>query len=226
MPDHDIALMAHLMRRAGFGASRAELEARVAKGYEATVEELLHPESQPELDEDTLYRYFPNLEGPLAPVLFATRAPDLAGPMLEECFGPAALIVEYAGEEELLAALAALPGSLTATVHAGETETGLPGRLAEVLREKAGRLVWNGFPTGVAVAHAMTHGGPHPATTNALHTSVGATSVRRFLRSVTWQNAPDALLPPELSDPDPQKAVEKQNAFAKRNKERAAPAKA
>ena len=73
MPDHDIALMAHLMRRAGFGASRAELEARVAKGYEATVEELLHPESQPELDEDTLYRYFPNLEGPLAPVQAQTN---------------------------------------------------------------------------------------------------------------------------------------------------------
>ena len=64
MSDHDIALMAHLMRRAGFGASRAELEARVAQGYEATVEELLHPERQPALDEDVLYRYFPNLEGP------------------------------------------------------------------------------------------------------------------------------------------------------------------
>jgi Protein of unknown function (DUF1800) len=73
MPDHDIALMAHLMRRAGFGACRAELEALVAKGYEATVEELLHPEDQPALDEDLLYRYFPNLEGPLAPVQAQTN---------------------------------------------------------------------------------------------------------------------------------------------------------
>ena len=73
MSDHDIALMAHLMRRAGFGASRAELEARVAQGYEATVEELLHPENQPTLDEDILYRYFPNLEGPLAPVQAQTN---------------------------------------------------------------------------------------------------------------------------------------------------------
>ncbi|MGH8056887.1 MAG: DUF1800 family protein, partial [Candidatus Entotheonellia bacterium] len=73
MSDQAIALMAHLMRRAGFGASRAELEARVAKGYEATVEELLHPESQPTLDEDILYRYFPNLEGPLAPVQAQTN---------------------------------------------------------------------------------------------------------------------------------------------------------
>ena len=63
----DMALMAHLMRRAGFGASREELESRVAKGYEATVEELLHPETQPDVDEDILFRYLPNLEGPLGP---------------------------------------------------------------------------------------------------------------------------------------------------------------
>jgi len=68
-----MALMAHLMRRAGFGASREELEARVAKGYEATVEELLHPETQPEVDVNILYRYFPNLEGPLAPVQAQTN---------------------------------------------------------------------------------------------------------------------------------------------------------
>ena len=68
MPGHDdIALMAHLMRRAGFGASREELEARVAQGYEATVEELLHPERQAPVDEEVFYRYFPNIEGPLAP---------------------------------------------------------------------------------------------------------------------------------------------------------------
>ena len=68
MPEHDIALVSHLMRRAGFGASRAELEARAAKGYEATVEDLLHPENQPEVDEDIMYRYFPHLEAPAAPV--------------------------------------------------------------------------------------------------------------------------------------------------------------
>jgi NADP-dependent aldehyde dehydrogenase len=140
-------------------------------------------------------------EGP--PVLFGVRAPDLGGPVLEECFGPAAVLVEYAGEEELLTALAALGGNLTATVHTGRDETGLPRRLADVLREKAGRLVWNGFPTGVAVTHAMHHGGPHPATTNPLHTSVGTTSIRRFLRPVAWQNAPQALLPEELRDTGP-----------------------
>lgn len=104
-------------------------------------------------------------------VLFAVRAPDLAGPLLEECFGPAAVLVEYASERELLSALAALDGNLTATVHTGRDETELPAVLAAELRAKAGRLVWNGFPTGVAVAHATHHGGPYPATTSALHTS-------------------------------------------------------
>jgi uncharacterized protein (DUF1800 family) len=73
MPDQDIALLSHLLRRAGFGASRAELETYAAQGYEATVDELLHPERQPEVDEDVLYRYFPNLEGPLAPVQAQTN---------------------------------------------------------------------------------------------------------------------------------------------------------
>jgi NADP-dependent aldehyde dehydrogenase len=142
-------------------------------------------------------------DGPLSPVLFTVRARDFGGPLLEECFGPAGVLVEYAGEEELLAALSTLTGNLTATVHTGVEEIALPGRLAAVLREKAGRLVWNGFPTGVAVSHAMHHGGPHPATSNPLHTSVGTTSIRRFLRPVAWQEAPAAVLPPELRDADP-----------------------
>jgi NADP-dependent aldehyde dehydrogenase len=142
-------------------------------------------------------------KGSLSPVLLAVRAAALSGPVLEECFGPAAILVEYESEEELLGALASLPASLTATVHAGEEESVLPGRLATVLREKAGRLVWNAFPTGVAVSHAMHHGGPYPATTSPLHTSVGATAIRRFLRPVTWQDAPASVLPPELRDEDP-----------------------
>ncbi|MDN3356317.1 aldehyde dehydrogenase (NADP(+)) [Actinomadura sp. DC4] len=140
---------------------------------------------------------------PLSPVLFAVQVPALEGPLLEECFGPAAILVEYESEEELLGALASLPAGLTATVHAGEDETALPARLVTVLREKAGRLVWNGYPTGVAVGHAMHHGGPYPATTSALHTSVGASAIRRFLRPVTWQDAPQAILPLELRDEPP-----------------------
>jgi NADP-dependent aldehyde dehydrogenase len=136
-------------------------------------------------------------------VVFAVRAPDLREPLLEECFGPAALLIEYADEKELLAALESLGGNLTATVHAGRDEAELPRRLASILREHAGRLVWNGFPTGVAVSHAIHHGGPYPATTNPLHTSVGATAIRRFLRPFAWQDAPSAVLPPELRDAPP-----------------------
>jgi NADP-dependent aldehyde dehydrogenase len=125
------------------------------------------------------------------------------GKLAEEHFGPAAIVVTYTDVDELLAVLPALPGSLTATVHSSPGEHALAGRVAEVLRHVAGRLVFNGWPTGVAVAWGMHHGGPWPATTNPLHTSVGATSIRRWLAPVTYQSWPDELLPPELRDANP-----------------------
>jgi NADP-dependent aldehyde dehydrogenase len=82
-------------------------------------------------------------------------------------------------------------------VHAGAGEA--PEELTRVLERTAGRIVFDGYPTGVAVSWAQHHGGPWPAT-NSLHTSVGATAIRRFLRPVTWQNAPAAVLPAELRD--------------------------
>jgi NADP-dependent aldehyde dehydrogenase len=88
---------------------------------------------------------------------------------------------------------------LTATVLRGPGETDLPGRLTRRLLPRAGRLVFDGYPTGVAVAWAQHHGGPWPAT-NTRHTSVGAAAIRRFLRPVAWQNAPSDLLPAELRD--------------------------
>jgi len=94
-------------------------------------------------------------------------------------------------------------GSLTATVHTGDGESELPRRLTDVLGHKAGRVIFNGFPTGVAVAWAMNHGGPYPASTAEAHTSVGITAIRRFLRPVCFQDSPDALLPAELRDDNP-----------------------
>lgn len=139
-----------------------------------------------------------------APVrLFATRAADLTGRAIEECFGPATLLVTYGDTAELLEALRSLPGTLTAALFAEEDEAELAGEISEVVQERAGRLVYDGYPTGVAVAWGMQHGGPWPASTNPLHTSVGTTAVRRFLRPVTWQNAPQHLLPPELRDTPP-----------------------
>jgi len=143
----------------------------------------------------------------VAPMVLAVAATDLvarADELLEECFGPAALVVEYGSAGELEAALDVLPGSLTATLHADpETEDELARRLLDRFAGRAGRLIWDGWPTGVAVAWAMQHGGPWPATTNALHTSVGMTGIRRWLRPVTYQNVPDVFLPEALREANP-----------------------
>ena len=122
--------------------------------------------------------------------------------LLTECFGPATLVVTYPDEHRLLEVGGALQGQLTATVHGEEDDPIAPALLA-LSASVAGRVVWNGWPTGVAVTHAMTHGGPYPATTAPLHTSVGTTAIRRFLRPVTYQSVPDTLLPAELRDGNP-----------------------
>jgi NADP-dependent aldehyde dehydrogenase len=141
-----------------------------------------------------------------APALFRTTAQAVAADpagLTREFFGPVALVVEYADTADLLAALAAVEGSLTATVHAepGE-EPGLAAVLAR-LREIAGRVIYNGWPTGVAVTWAMNHGGPWPSTTSSAHTSVGATAIRRWQRPVCYQSLPDALLPVGLAPGNP-----------------------
>lgn len=141
-----------------------------------------------------------------APMLLAVDAPTLlARPeLLAECFGPAAILVEYGSPDQLLAALAVLPGSLTATLHAlPVAEADLVGAVLDRLTRLAGRVIFDGWPTGVAVTWAMQHGGPWPATTNAGHTSVGVTAMRRFQRPVVYQSAPPALLPPPLRDDNP-----------------------
>jgi NADP-dependent aldehyde dehydrogenase len=131
--------------------------------------------------------------------LVEVDAGRLDGDIAREQFGPVIVVVRYGGEEDLRDALAALPGSLTATVHSGPGDEDLVDRLSAALRECAGRLIYDGYPTGVAVAWAQHHGGPWPST-NSLHTSVGPTAIRRFLRPVTWQNAPAHAIPAELRD--------------------------
>jgi NADP-dependent aldehyde dehydrogenase len=133
------------------------------------------------------------------PLLLTTTAADLPPEAADECFGPVIVVARYSDDRDLFDALDRLPGSLAATVHRGPGETNLPGRLSRRLLPRAGRIVYDGYPTGVAVAWAQHHGGPWPAT-NTLHTSVGTTAIRRFLRPVAWQNAPSDLLPAELRD--------------------------
>lgn len=120
-----------------------------------------------------------------------------------EHFGPVTLFVLCADGDDLRATVSALEGNLTSTVHAEAEELETIGDLLHLLREKAGRVIWNGFPTGVAVVPAMQHGGPYPATTAPGTTSVGANAIYRFMRPIAFQNVPDALLPAPLQDANP-----------------------
>ncbi|MFE0437854.1 aldehyde dehydrogenase (NADP(+)) [Streptomyces nigra] len=125
--------------------------------------------------------------------------------LLEECFGPVTVVVRYDDEAEATRVLSRLPGNLTATVQLSEEEAAGQGRGADILAALtplAGRVLVNGWPTGVAVAPAQHHGGPYPATTST-STSVGGTAIERWLRPVAYQGAPEALLPPELRDDNP-----------------------
>ncbi|HWC79034.1 MAG TPA: aldehyde dehydrogenase (NADP(+)) [Pseudonocardiaceae bacterium] len=135
----------------------------------------------------------------MRPTLFATSTERLTAEVAEECFGPTTLLVSYNGDDDLLAALALVPGSLTATVHVTEQDDTLSEKVLRGLQDKAGRLLFNGYPTGVAVSWAQHHGGPWPST-NTQHTSVGTTAIRRFLRPVAFQDAPAQLLPAELTE--------------------------
>jgi NADP-dependent aldehyde dehydrogenase len=140
------------------------------------------------------------------PTLLATDVPTLLEyreTLLTEAFGPLSIVVGYRNTEELVHAADAVEGSLTATVHAEPDEVESMSGLVDRLRECAGRLLFNGWPTGVAVTPAMQHGGPYPATTAPLHTSVGSRAIDRFLRPVTYQNAPRELLPEALRDGNP-----------------------
>ncbi len=134
------------------------------------------------------------------PALFDTSAEVfLADPSLsEEVFGPSSLVVRVNSEEDMVALSAKLVGQLTATIHMDDEDTALAQQLFPVLERKAGRLLFNGFPTGVEVVDAMIHGGPYPASTNFGATSVGTMAIRRWLRPVAYQNMPAALCPDDL----------------------------
>jgi NADP-dependent aldehyde dehydrogenase len=121
----------------------------------------------------------------------------------EEVFGPSTLSVLANDKSELLKAVEKLGGHLTATLHATEQDLQEYADLIEKLEQKVGRLILNGYPTGVEVCHAMVHGGPYPATTDSRSTSVGSSAINRFTRPVCYQNFPDALLPDALKHQNP-----------------------
>ncbi|AXF12544.1 aldehyde dehydrogenase (NADP(+)) (plasmid) [Paraburkholderia graminis] len=118
----------------------------------------------------------------------------------EEMFGPASIVVHAHDFDELLEVAEHLEGQLTVTLQIDAADYPQAKRLLPVLERKAGRILANGFPTGVEVCHAMVHGGPFPSTSNAMFTSVGATAIDRFLRPVCYQDLPDALLPSAVQE--------------------------
>jgi alpha-ketoglutaric semialdehyde dehydrogenase len=124
-------------------------------------------------------------------------------PLQHEIFGPSTIIVRCSSVENLLASARALSGNLTATIHSTAGELPNFTALIDTLTQKAGRIICNGYPTGVEVGSAMHHGGPYPATTDSKFTSVGTASILRFARPVCFQNFPQALLPAELQDANP-----------------------
>ena len=136
-----------------------------------------------------------------APALFETTGAEFkANPALhEEVFGPLGLVVRVASLEEMRALAVELDGQLTITLHMDDADVKAARVLMPVLERKAGRLLANGFPTGVEVVDSMVHGGPYPASTNFGATSVGTLSIRRFLRPVSYQNLPEALLPEDAA---------------------------
>jgi len=139
------------------------------------------------------------------PAVFETTAAELAQqPALHsEIFGPATMLVRYSSREELLAAARSLEGHLTATIHATEQDLRDHADLLAILESKVGRLIYNGFPTGLEVCHAVVHGGPYPSTSDGRTTSVGSRAIYRFARLVCYQNFPASALPDELKDENP-----------------------
>ena len=140
-----------------------------------------------------------------APLVVETDAGTFLarGECAEEVFGPFSLIVPAGTSADLRRLAERLDGQLTATVHGTPEDLSAAGDLLEILSRKAGRLIVNGFPTGVEVCHAMQHGGPAPATSDSRFTSVGTAALERFVRPVCYQDVPDHLLPPALRDGNP-----------------------
>jgi alpha-ketoglutaric semialdehyde dehydrogenase len=140
----------------------------------------------------------------VASALFETDAAAFLGSDLDaEIFGPTTLLVRHSSRDQVLEIARSLEGHLTATIHGTEQDLRDFADLVTILESKVGRLVFNGFPTGVEVSHAMVHGGPYPSTSDGRSTSVGTRAIFRFARPVCYQGFPDEALPEELKDSNP-----------------------
>jgi NADP-dependent aldehyde dehydrogenase len=136
--------------------------------------------------------------------LFEADADTFLGSNLDdEIFGPTTLLIRHSNRDQVLEIARSLVGHLTATIHGTERDLHDFADLVAILEGKVGRLVVNGFPTGVEVCHAMVHGGPYPSTSDGRSTSVGTRAIFRFTRPVCYQGFPDDALPAELKNSNP-----------------------
>jgi len=142
--------------------------------------------------------------GGSAALMVTTAEAFLANPDLaHEVFGPSSLLIECGSKGELEAVAAGLEGQLTSTIHGTEGDIEAYADLVTTVETKVGRLIFNGYPTGVEVSHTMQHGGPFPASSDSRTTSVGTTAIERFARPICYQDTPPALLPEPLQDANP-----------------------
>jgi NADP-dependent aldehyde dehydrogenase len=196
-----------LAARAGAVPEHRLLNPGIAAGYRERRTSILAASGVTPIAEGSL-RFDDEGQAWATPTIVSVRADDLVAQrdaLLDEAFGPLSVVVEYDHEDELAARADDLfEGNLTGTVHAGAGEASAPLRsLIGWITGHAGRVLFGGWPTGVAVTPAMQHGGPWPATTNDSSTSVGTAAIDRFLRPVAYQDVPQALLPEPLRDDNP-----------------------
>jgi len=194
------AMVAALQARVEQAAAAPMLTAGIWKNYTQGV-----AQQQASGVVETLAQASGNTSAHATPALLQISGSDLLRnrALAHEVFGPAALLVRYTDRAEMIALASAMEGQLTATLHGSEADLAAHADLIAILESKAGRLIVNGFPTGVEVCHAMVHGGPYPATSDGRSTSVGSQAIVRFARPVCYQDFPQSALPDELKDENP-----------------------
>lgn len=185
---------------AAAGTTGTMLNAGICEAYRSGISALLE-----QADVQKLAHVATDGCGQAGPAVFQTTADEFVSNevLSHEVFGPATLLVTYQDEEELLALCESLEGQLTASVFGSDEAFENAVQLIQVLEQKAGRLIFNAFPTGVEVCHSMVHGGPYPSTSDGRSTSVGTMAINRFARPVSYQSFPQPALPAELQDSNP-----------------------
>jgi NADP-dependent aldehyde dehydrogenase len=190
-----------LSKSIGESSSGVMLSAGIRSNYQRGLEKLKNTKgvaiASQGKDEGDGYRGVPSLLETSADSFIKDHSLE------EEVFGPSTLLITANSREEIIRSAEKLSGHLTATIHGTEQDLSDYQDLISILEQKVGRLIFNGYPTGVEVCHSMVHGGPYPSTSDSRTTSVGTAAIFRFVRPVCYQNFPGAMLPEELKDNNP-----------------------